>query len=100
MNNTKKLMWLITKHLERLQQEEYFGSEQYVEEQAEIYDLSLAYGFVKQSWYDNRLKATETELMCELLYVIGANYMYKEVEEIMHSNHKDLTSINYEVNSI
>lgn len=80
----KKLMWLITKHLEKLQIEDYFGSEEYVENESEIYDLSLAYGFVKQSWYDDRCKATDIEIMCELLYVLGAKYMYEETKQILN----------------
>lgn len=82
-------MWLITKHLEKLQLEDYWGSEEYVETANEIYDLSLAYGFVKQSWYDDRLKATDTELMCELLYVLGAKYMYEETKQILDKELND-----------
>lgn len=85
----KKLMWFITKHLEKLQIEDYWGSEEYVNASTEIYDLSLAYGIVKQSWYDDRLKATDTELMCELLYVLGARYMYEETKQILDKQFSD-----------
>lgn len=82
-------MWLITRHVSKLELEHYWGSEEYVNTANEIYDLSLAYGIVKQSWYDDRLKATDTELMCELLYVLGANYMYEETKEILDKELSD-----------
>lgn len=85
----KELLNVIIKHLKALSSdEEYFGSEAYTYAATRIYTQSIANEYVKQSWYDNRLKATDEELMCDLIFVLGANYMYKHVEEIMHTNYK------------
>jgi len=59
---------LIKKEIRNLKNnEDYWGSEENVNNENTIYDYFLENKIVNQDWFDNRLKYTNVELLEELL---------------------------------
>jgi hypothetical protein len=77
----KSLVWRVIKHINILSEDdEYFGSEDYTNNEIDVYSSAIKLGAVDQDWYDRRLKYNEIELCGELLFVLGMHLMYKQAE--------------------
>lgn len=79
----EQLTWIIAKHLEEIAYdgENYEGSKYSCDNEAKIFDTAMKLGIVDQDWFDNRLKATPVELLCELLYVVGLHHMKETIQK-------------------
>jgi hypothetical protein len=74
----EKLLWAITKHLKEMTHE---GVGSLIESESYIFNTAMELGIVDQEWFDDRLKATQVELFCELLYVIGLHHMKETIQK-------------------
>jgi hypothetical protein len=82
--NHKALLWRITRHIQDMDAtSDYEGTEAFVDAEIDIHNGAIKLGIVDQDWYDNRLKHTFHELLCELIYVIGLHHMKQQVDKII-----------------
>jgi len=59
---------VINKEITKLNENpEYWGTEENIQNENEIFNYFLTYEIVDQNWFDERLKYTNTELLSELL---------------------------------
>ena len=79
----EKLLWAITKQLKEMTYEgdEYEPSFSLEDNEANIFTAVMELGIVDQEWFDGRIKATQVELLCELLYVIGLHHMKETIQK-------------------
>lgn len=79
----EKLLWAITKQLKELtdERDEYDISFSLEDNEAKIFRTAMELGIVDQEWFDGRLKATQVELFCELLYVVGLHHMKETIQK-------------------
>jgi hypothetical protein len=65
-----KQYYLIPKILEEIQKNddlEYWGTDENIKAETEIFNAVIDLGFVSQDWFDDRLKATNVEMLEDLL---------------------------------
>ena len=80
----KALLWRIIRHIQDMEAiYDYEGSEAFTDAEIDIHNGAIKLGIVDQDWYDNRLKHTFHELLCELIYVIGLHHMKQQVDKII-----------------
>jgi len=68
--NTKQKLQLITKIVEEIiknENLEYWGTDENIKAETEIFDEVINSNIVTQDWFDNRLKHTNTELLEDLI---------------------------------
>ena len=86
MNNMLRTLPLVRHSIEleikALKNPEYWGSEENVNNENEIFKFVLLYDVVNQDWFDERLKYTNTEILSELENKLKEIDEFYEVHEL------------------
>ena len=68
--------------IKALKNPEYWGSEENVNNENEIFKFVLLYDVVNQDWFDERLKYTNTEILSELENKLKEIDEFYEIHEL------------------
>jgi len=75
--------------IKALKNPEYWGSEENVNNENEIFKFVLLYDVVNQDWFDERLKYTNTEILSELETKLKEIDKFYEVHELSEEQLND-----------
>lgn len=75
--------------IKALKNPEYWGSEENVNNENEIFKFVLLYDVVNQDWFDERLKYTNTEILSELETKLKEIDEFYEVHELSEEQLND-----------
>ena len=75
--------------IKALKNPEYWGSEENVNNENEIFKFVLLYDVVNQDWFDERLKYTNTEILSELGTKLKEIDEFYEVHELSEEQLND-----------
>jgi len=75
--------------IKALKNPEYWGSEENVNNENEIFKFVLLYDVVNQDWFDERLKYTNTEILSELENKLKEIDEFYEVHELSEEQLND-----------
>ena len=93
MNNMLRTLPLVRHSIEleikALKNPEYWGSEENVNNENEIFKFVLLYDVVNQDWFDERLKYTNTEILSELETKLKEIDEFYEVHELSEEQLND-----------
>ena len=93
MNNMLRTLPLVRHSIEleikALKNPEYWGSEENVNNENEIFKFVLLYDVVNQDWFDERLKYTNTEILSELENKLKEIDEFYEVHELSEEQLND-----------
>ena len=75
--------------IKALKNPEYWGSEENISNENEIFKFVLLYNVVNQDWFDERLKYTNTEILSELETKLKEIDEFYEVHELSEEQLND-----------
>ena len=75
--------------IKALKNPEYWGSEENINNENEIFKFVLLYDVVNQDWFDERLKYTNTEILSELETKLKEIDEFYEVHELSEEQLND-----------
>lgn len=75
--------------IKALKNPEYWGSEENINNENEIFKFVLLYDVVNQDWFDERLKYTNTEILSELETKLKEIDKFYEVHELSEEQLND-----------